>query len=59
MYEFQNWLTPQEVSITDEDVICEWAERVAICTVDGGLGEQKARQIAWQQIGGLAFSEVA
>ena len=58
MYEFRNWPTPQEIGITDENIICEWDERVAICTVDGGLNEQEARRITWQQVGVLAVSNV-
>ena len=50
MYEFQNWPTPQEIGVDDEDIIELWQERVAICTFDGDLTEQQARRIAWQQI---------
>ncbi|OHB52482.1 MAG: hypothetical protein A2Y12_06350 [Planctomycetes bacterium GWF2_42_9] len=27
-----------------------WKERVAICTIDGGISQERAEQIAWQQI---------
>jgi hypothetical protein len=27
-----------------------WDERVAICVIDGGLGEAEAEEIAWRQI---------
>ena len=50
MYEFRNWPTPQEVGITDADLIYQWEERTAICTFDGGLQEQEARRIAWEQL---------
>ena len=58
MYEFRNWPTPQEIGIEDEDVIHAWDERVAICTFDGGLDEQAACHVAWQQVGVLAVSDV-
>jgi hypothetical protein len=50
LYEFQRWPTPQEARITDPDLAYEWEERVAICVFDGGLSEQEARRIAWEQI---------
>ena len=52
MYEFHSWPTPQEAGITDPDLLYEWEERVAICVADGGLAEQEARRIAWEQING-------
>jgi hypothetical protein len=27
-----------------------WAERVAICTIDGGLSEADAEEVAWREI---------
>ncbi len=50
MYEFRQWPTPQETGITDADLVQQWEERVAICTFDGGLEEQEARRIAWEQL---------
>ena len=50
MYEFRHWPTPQEAGVTDPDLIYEWEERVAICTFDGGLEEQEARRVAWEQL---------
>jgi len=34
----------------DDDPLDAWAERVAICTVDGGLSEAASEDIAWAQI---------
>ena len=34
----------------DDDPLDAWAERVAICIVDGGLSEAAAEDIAWAQI---------
>jgi hypothetical protein len=34
----------------DDDLLDAWAERVAICIVDGGLSEAAAEDIAWAQI---------
>ena len=34
----------------DEDLLCVWRERVAICIEDGGLDQDAAEAIAWQQI---------
>ncbi len=56
MYEFHSWPTPQEAGITDPDIIYVWEERVAICVADGGLAEQDARRVAWEQIGGMAVT---
>lgn len=53
MYEFRHWPTPQEDGITDPDLIYQWEERVAICTFDGGLKEQEARRVAWEQLARL------
>jgi len=53
MYEFRQWPTPQETGITDPDLVYVWEERVAICTFDGGLKEQEARGIAWEQLARL------
>ena len=36
----------------DDDQVDAWAERVAICTVDGGLGQDEAENVAWRQIEG-------
>ena len=33
-----------------EDERCAWEERVAICTIDGHLPEERAKEIAWAQI---------
>lgn len=34
----------------DDDHLDAWAERIAICTVDGGLSEEEAQEIAWSEI---------
>ena len=34
----------------DDDQLHAWVERVAICTVDGGLSDAAAESIAWAQI---------
>jgi uncharacterized protein YukE len=35
----------------DTDQRAEWEERVAVCTIDGGLSHTEAEETAWQQIG--------
>jgi hypothetical protein len=34
----------------DDDRLDAWAERVAICTIDGGLSDAAAEAVAWAQI---------
>jgi hypothetical protein len=34
----------------DDDQLDAWAERVAICTIDGGLSDAAAEAVAWAQI---------
>jgi hypothetical protein len=34
----------------DDDQLDAWAERVAICTIDGGLSEADAEEVAWREI---------
>jgi hypothetical protein len=54
MYEFHKprQLAPpcRSLPALSEDERCAWEERVAICTIDGGLSEAQAQEIAWAQI---------
>ena len=34
----------------DDDRLDAWSERVAICTIDGGLSDTAAEAVAWAQI---------
>jgi hypothetical protein len=34
----------------DDDQLDDWQERVAICTVDGGLSDTEAEAVAWRQV---------
>lgn len=36
--------------LLDDDQLDAWQERVALCTVDGGLPDKEAEAIAWRQI---------
>ena len=38
------------LSEMDEDQLCEWQERVAICMEDGALSRNEAEPIAFQQV---------
>lgn len=49
----------RQIDDLDTDESTEWEERMAICMVDGGLCEDKAETVAWQQVGrsSLEFTE--
>ena len=34
----------------DDDQLDAWNERVAICTVDGGMSQEEAEAIAWDEV---------
>jgi len=51
-YRFARWPTAEEAGVHDEDLLYRWEERVAICTLDGGLGEQEGRRVAWEELTG-------
>ena len=53
-YSFACWPTAEEAGVLDEDLLHRWEERVAICTFDGGLTEQEARRVAWEELLGAA-----
>jgi hypothetical protein len=36
--------------LLDDDQLDAWQERMAMCTVDGGLSDEEGEAIAWQQI---------
>jgi hypothetical protein len=36
----------------NDDQLDAWNERVAICMVDGGLGQEEAEAVAWREIEG-------
>jgi hypothetical protein len=38
--------------LLDDDQLDAWNERVAICMVDGGLGQEEAEALAWREIEG-------
>ncbi len=54
MYEFRRpartAAPSRSLTSLTEDERCAWEERVAICTIDGGLPEERAKEIAWAQI---------
>jgi len=39
-----------QLAALDDDQLDAWAERVAICTIDGGLSEADAEEVAWREI---------
>ena len=49
-YAFTNWPAARQVGVLDEDLLHGWEEREAICIVDGGLNEQEARRVAWEEL---------
>jgi len=51
-YRFARWPTAEEAGVHDEDLLYRWEERVAICTLDGGLDEQEGRRVAWEELMG-------
>jgi hypothetical protein len=36
--------------LLDDDQLDAWQERMAMCTVDGGLSDEEAEAMAWRQI---------
>jgi hypothetical protein len=51
-YRFARWPTAKEAGVHDEDLLYRWEERVAICTLDGGLDEQEGQRVAWEELMG-------
>jgi hypothetical protein len=45
--------------LLDDDQLDAWQERMAMCTVDGGLGDEEAEAIAWRQIDAAEAAQVA
>ena len=44
--------------LLDDDQLDAWNERVAICMVDGGLGQEEAEAVAWHEIEGQQVQPV-
>ena len=36
--------------LLDDDPLDAWQERMAMCTVDGGLSDEEAKAVAWRQM---------
>jgi len=47
----------KRLAALNDDQRDAWQERVAICTIDGGLSEEEAESIAWAEIDGQPVSE--
>lgn len=50
-------LRSKRLAALNADQLDAWQERVAICTIDGGLSEEEAESIAWAEIDGQPVSE--
>jgi hypothetical protein len=52
MYEFKQNASQKNKNLnmlSDEQRLL-WEERVAICIIDGGVSQERAEQIAWEEI---------
>jgi pentose-5-phosphate-3-epimerase len=52
MYEFKHsvFKKHRKLDRLSQDQRLLWEERVAICMIDGGVSQERAEQIAWEQI---------
>lgn len=52
MYEFKHsvFKKRRKLDRLTEDQRMLWEERVAICMIDGGVSQERAEKIAWEQI---------
>ena len=48
MYEFKQKI--RNLNLLSEEQRFLWEERVAICMIDGGVNQERAGQIAWEEI---------
>ena len=52
MYDFKKstFKKRQNLDSLSQEQRLLWEERMAICTIDGGVSQERAEQIAWNEI---------